>query len=893
MFENLEVKSKCAGCALRKNKKFPCVHEAQSPWLIRLERSRALIVFEQPRTQRGQAWVKAVVQHIERGIGVQADAIVGLECETRTPSLDEEKERKTKKQDPVETLPNPFYRIFQACAVITPDIVENYDIVITLGKAIMAVTRTDDLLTWEDFAETNFNQTFFYIEGLTARKRVYPLPSDLDFLWKDNFENNTFVPRQFTKIKSYLDGGMQEAEFPEFRYEIVADPNAFLREWKDNKLEIGIDIETNGLDPFRDGAMIKCLTLAFDTTTGYYLEFSEIDVGLLSEFLYGRKQVYANGAFDVLWLAYFGVRNLELSDDVVRLFKLLYSERRKNSIKSLAWLIGVGGYDRELEELKDEYGDIDYSQIDESVLAPYACMDPVVALRLNLLGHELLKGQPVIRRAYQTILGASPAFRDMETRGVHLNTDYLSKLNADTLAQEQQVVAELASELQLDVADVSSNEKLAYSLEHVVRLPALARVVKGYYQTGESILLRWSKQGHGIADKLLKYRKLSKLRQAFLGDPNGANTSYIDLMGTEVSTESDADIGLVKSIRSDGLIHPRYMDGMAKSGRMKCYGPNISQFPAQNEEGRLFKPVLGLPGDDWYFLNMDFSGVQLRIIAVKSMDPAMINAFVKLSGDLHSVTAQAVFFPRMSLEEFMKLKSQEPYKSYRFKAKSINFGFSFGLAETTFAVQLQDEWTEEDLHTYIEINSPEIIKDNLWLSASADIRGKFFSKYAKLLPWIESNRTRGIRAGYIDDVHTGYRRHLPFLQVPSKKGRRKPYAPGDDENTSRFFNLLNVTTNTQAQSHEALHVYKAMKRIHEELTTRNLRSRMFAMIHDYLGFYVHKSEIKQVYEIAVNAAEDRSLVVPFVVETSIGKIWESGDEVTRDNIDEVARNLAA
>lgn len=113
---------------------------------------------------------------------------------------------------------------------------------------------------------------------------------------------------------------------------------------------------------------------------------------------------------------------------------------------------------------------------------------------------------------------------------------------------------------------------------------------------------------------------------------------------------------------------------MAKSSRTKHHSPNIAQFPARGEEGTRFKPVIGVPGNDWYIMNMDFSGIQLRIAAFKSGDPNMIDAFVNQSGDLHSVSAQAIFTPDMPLTEFLKVKDKQPYKDFRQKAKCFVAG---------------------------------------------------------------------------------------------------------------------------------------------------------------------------------------------------------------------------
>jgi hypothetical protein len=170
--------------------------------------------------------------------------------------------------------------------------------------------------------------------------------------------------------------------------------------------------------------------------------------------------------------------------------------------------------------------------------------------------------------------------------------------------------------------------------------------------------------------------------------------------------------------------------------------------------------------------------------------------------------------------------------------QSTNFAFLFGQSANTYAQRLSQEWTEAYRDEFIlnyGILNPK--NEDPWKIVAEFIRNRFFNAYPKLSEWIERNKNLGIQHGFIDDIHFGYRRHLPFLYLGGRQ-------MGANENTKRFFNLLNITTNSLAQSSESLHVYSSLARIHKELNRLKMRSRPFAVIHDYIGFYCHRSAIE-------------------------------------------------
>lgn len=877
------VKTKCSSCKLRVKQKsgaeqYKVLHELADPWMGRVG-AKVLVVFEQPALKvihHRECYVKLKAALLNRGI--RADFIAGIECEVCEFYYDKESEKEQYRSD---WIPNPFYGVYDSCGTVVDT--DAYDVIITVGKGLYAITRADDLQSWEEYVEYQFNPTFFYTGFGTKRKRVYPLP-EVATLFRDNFETEIFLKHQLDEVQKYLKKNQIDSETEPYELKLLMeDPNSFLIEHTEEVL-VALDIETSKMtyfsDMFNKDFEVICITLSFDGKVAYFLPFDKIDISILNTFLKNKRQLWANGKFDCKCLRMKGVTECRVDEDVILMFHMLSTERTKNSIKSLAWNIGFGGYDKELEDLKKEYKITDYRQFPFDVLAPYACLDPIVTYRLYEQGVKLGKLQPTVFRCYESRIKTLPAYIDMEISGIDINFDYMNSYDRTLQEKIVAITKEISNDLKISYEDIASPEKLGKALQKH-KLPVIRKVKKGHYATGEKELLAWKRRGFEIADKIIEYRKLTKMRDTYVGNIELNIKDEEELFGVRLVDEEVT--GLVKFICDDKKIHPIYAYMMADTLRNKCSAPNIQAFPSQGDDGKAFKPIIGCPGDEWYIMNMDYSGIQLRLGAIASKDKTMIEAYTKHGGDLHSVTAKNVFARDITFEQFIKLKDKEPYATYRFKSKSINFGLEFGAIEATIAAQLQDTWEVSDLEDYINKNSLSCSKMNeeeKWLAVAGDIRKTFFDTYPGLLAWIENTRQATKLLGYVDSLG-GVRRHLPYLKYQ-----------GRDTNNRKYYGMLNICLNAPIQGGEAIIVSQAMEKMYADLRDRKMRSRFMSMIHDYIGFYVHVSEIKQMYHLLKSNCEDHtSYEVPLEVEISVGKIWEMGEKLTDSNIDQVHERL--
>jgi len=298
-----------------------------------------------------------------------------------------------------------------------------------------------------------------------------------------------------------------------------------------------------------------------------------------------------------------------------------------------------------------------------------------------------------------------------------------------------------------------------------------------------------------------------------------------------------------------------------------CSAPNIQQSPKNEEYMKIFKCPKGY---DWW--EADVSGFHLRIAAEVSQDPEMIKVF-KTHGDLHSLTANSVFYRDISFEEFLKHKKEEPYSKYRQEAKAVNFRFIYLGSAYGFRKTIDQNWSQEEMKNYIESNKLKIKEDHskkpdFALTIAEDIRSKFFAKYNVLYEYLLKSLNIARKNGYIDN-YFGARRHLPELLYT-----------GRDIGKKDISGLDSIITNAPILSFEAIYMFRKMVNVSERLKREKMKSKMRVMVHDSIGGYVPIEEKEQLYWV-LKEEFDRgdNFSIPMAVDIKYGKVRCYGEEV--------------
>ncbi|HEV2851803.1 MAG TPA: DNA polymerase I [Thermoanaerobaculia bacterium] len=297
--------------------------------------------------------------------------------------------------------------------------------------------------------------------------------------------------------------------------------------------------------------------------------------------------------------------------------------------------------------------------VGDSRLAAYAGERVEMARRMaDAMRTELEAGS--LARVYMEIEAPLvPVLLRMEEAGILLDVDYLKEMSAE-LGQE---LAGLEQEIYRQAGEsfnLNSPQQLGFVLFEKMGLPALKKTQKTKsYSTGAETLEELARRGYPIAQLLLRYRELSKLK-----------STYVDALPAIVGP--------------DGRVHTRFNQAVAATGRLSSTNPNLQNIPVRTELGqRIRRAFIAPPGE--VLLVADYSQIELRILAHIAEEKALIDAFAA-GEDIHRATAAIV------LGVAPELVNAEQRRA----AKTINFGILYGMSAYGLSQELQISTKEAD-----------------------------------------------------------------------------------------------------------------------------------------------------------------------------------------------------
>jgi DNA polymerase-1 len=229
----------------------------------------------------------------------------------------------------------------------------------------------------------------------------------------------------------------------------------------------------------------------------------------------------------------------------------------------------------------------------------------------------------------------------MEREGFTFDETTLLNIGAEVDAGIGQLTAHI-HELAGEEFNINSPQQLGVILFEKLNLPFAKKTQRGY-ATGAEVLEKLS-GAYPIADEILSYRTLTKLR-----------STYIE--------------GLKPFVANDGKIHAHFKQTVTATGRISCTEPNLQNIPIRQEFGRRIRKAF-IPADDEHILiGADYSQIELRILAHFSEDPALLEDFSQ-GADIHRRTASRVF----------GVPEDEVTSQLRSAAKAVNFGIIYGMS---------------------------------------------------------------------------------------------------------------------------------------------------------------------------------------------------------------------
>lgn len=399
---------------------------------------------------------------------------------------------------------------------------------------------------------------------------------------------------------------------------------------------VSVDTETTSVKPME--AAIVGISLCAIPGQAIYIPISHNKcrwnmrsaLSVLEPMLSNPKvyKVGQNIKYDVVVLRNHGVRVFGVTfDTMIASYLLDANLNRAHNLDALA--------KRYLNIETIKYKDVvpkksTFQDVDVESATYYAGEDVDVVLQLYPILHSLVEEEGLLPLMENVDLPLSHVIADMEFKGVRFDRRVSTEIDRDVMV--------LLRNLELDVYEaagdafnINSSQQLAGVLYDTLGIECKKTTPKGARSTSKTALEMLS---HPVAEKLLQYREMFKLRSAFL-----------EKLPTHI-------------IEKTGRIHPSYNQCRTKTGRLSCSEPNIQQIPSRGEMGQLLRKAFA-PQKDWLMVGADYSQIELRMFAHLSQDQELI-AIYNEGRDVHEATAEAVGCTRAH-------------------AKTINFGILYGM----------------------------------------------------------------------------------------------------------------------------------------------------------------------------------------------------------------------
>ena len=486
---------------------------------------------------------------------------------------------------------------------------------------------------------------------------------------------------------------------------------------------IAFDTETTSTDQMR--AELVGISLAVEGDCGYYIpvghrEGQQLPLDAVVEALRAPltnpeiPKAGHNLKYDFVLLARYGLRAAPLSFDTMIAEWLIDPDSRNLGLKKLAW-VRLGHQMTEIEELIGK-GKKQRSMAEVSIAdaATYAADDAAVVLRLMPFLQAEMEKAKVTPLFTDIEMPLVEILADMEMAGISLDTDFLRRMSEELGARLVEVKEQVHAAVG-EPFNLNSTQQLSKALFETLALTPpnyTRRTASGYYSTAAGVL-KAMRGAHPVVDWVLEHRGLAKLK-----------STYLDALPQQVNPQT-------------GRVHTSYNQAGSRTGRIASSNPNLQNIPIRTELGRKVRHAfVAAPGNQ--LLAVDYSQVELRIVAHMARDEAMLAAF-RVGQDIHATTAAAIYGVELDAVT----------KEQRRHAKAVNFGLIYGMS----AFGLTDS-------------------TGLTLAEAEDFVEAYFRQYPGVRRYLDGIRTLAGEQGYVETL-LGRRRYFPGLQNPTNQHVRQ------------------------------------------------------------------------------------------------------------------------
>jgi DNA polymerase-1 len=585
--------------------------------------------------------------------------------------------------------------------------------------------------------------------------------------------------------------------------------SALTRELSAAKL-ISFDTETTSTEEMQ--ADIVGISLAVREGQGYYIPVGhragnnlplEQVIAALKKPLTDPSigKVAHNAKYDYIVLARHGLAAAPITFDTMIAEFIVDPSTRNLGLKNLA----AARLGEEMIHIEDLIGkgkkQISMADVAIESVANYAAADAETTLRLlPILEKEITRvnGRKLLTEVELPLI---PVLADMEMNGVLLDLPFFEEMShrlTSRMAQIEKQVYESVGK----TFNINSTQQLSDILFNRLRLepPDKGRkTISGHYSTSADILesLRGK---HAVVDWVLEHRELAKLK-----------STYVDALPAAVDSRT-------------GRVHTSYSQTGAITGRLSSSNPNLQNIPIRTEEGRRVRN--GFIADKGnVLLSVDYSQIELRIVAHMAGDESMLAAF-RAGEDIHATTAAAIY----------GVPKEAVTKEMRRHAKAINFGLIYGMS------------------AYGLMNSTD-----LTLAEAENFVKAYFEKFPGVKKYLDETRRLAAQQGYVETL-LGRRRYFPALQSKLNQAVRNR-----EEREA-------INTPIQGTAADVMKI--AMIKIPPALERAGLRGKMLLQVHDELVLECPREELEQTARVVQETMTSAyPMSIPLSTEARFGDNW--------------------
>ncbi len=433
-----------------------------------------------------------------------------------------------------------------------------------------------------------------------------------------------------------------------------------------------------------------------------------------------------------------------------------------------------------------------FNKVNLNVASDYAAEDADITLQMYDTIGEHLKKQKTLQKVLKDIeLPLIPVLSDMEQKGTVIDSDILN-LQSKNLGQRINGLEEQAFSMAGKEFNLSSPKQLQEILFDEMNIPVIEKTPGGQPSTAESVLQELAKQ-YELPQVILEHRTLSKLK-----------STYTDRLPEQISEKT-------------GRVHSTFHQAVTTTGRLSSSDPNLQNIPIKTEEGRMIREAFVAPkGFD--LISIDYSQIELRIMAHLSKDEGLITAFEN-GEDIHSATAKEVFGSADDQD--------------RRSAKAINFGLIYGMSAF-------------GLGKALGVTRPE----------AADYIASYFGKYPGVKIYMDEMKAKAKDQGYVETAF-GRRLYLPGIH----SGRTRMAAE-------------RAAINAPMQGTAADIMKLAMINMHDYIKGTGKDIHLILQVHDEVIVECPEKDTKTTLNALEQIMTDvTKLSVPLVVESGVANNW--------------------